>query len=92
MNEAVLLSAFDDGTKSWEVILFKVLALAMQSALSVRAGDITRSDDTDFLETIQWYRQTVPGKPGTAGTVLPGGSAAPLIRGKFTLRFCKGEK
>ena len=84
MNAAMLADAENNGTRSWEVIIWMMLALALLSALCARAGDVVRSGLYTGNECLCWQDVHIVGKEDAEGRML--------FHATFTLRFEKGDK
>jgi hypothetical protein len=88
ITEAWFTYALVNGTHSWDLTLLKVTGVVLQSALSSRSGDMTRSQLYDGLECLCW-------KDITLKLDAASDRANPTVqdlRGTFLLRFTKGAK
>lgn len=91
MNEAILTSAFLEGTPSWEVTVSNILALALQSALCSRASDVVRTYGYEEMQALCWGDVEIVLDKDSGGP-FPEGFSSPPFTATFTLRYCKGEK
>jgi hypothetical protein len=104
MTTALLREALLEGTLSWELTLQRCLALCFMASLSCRAGEITRSDGYDQLETLQYKHITIHLEPvepprgpsPIAADIVPDPATLPQPSHRFVasfeLHYCKGEK
>lgn len=90
MNEAILEEAARRGTPSWEVTVYNVLALAMQSALCSRAGDIVRSQGYKGMEVVCW-KDVYLALLVLGDDPLPEGFSSPPFSASILMRYRKGE-
>ena len=91
MNKEILASAIREGTASWDVTIFNALALALQSALGSKAGDITRFEGGTEMETLCWGHITVVMDKPT-GDTLPEGFSHPPFTAYFHLKHLEPEE
>jgi hypothetical protein len=80
--------ALTNGAHSWDITLLKVTSVVLQSALSSRSGDITRSQLYEGLECLCWKDITL--RLGDASN--RSNPSIQDLRGTFLLRFTKGAK
>ena len=83
-----LAHALMNGTYSWDITLTKLASVVTQSALSSRAGDITRSQLYEGLECLCWKDITLQLDSASDR----GAPSVQDLRGTFVLCFTKGAK
>ncbi|OBT74080.1 hypothetical protein VF21_07115 [Pseudogymnoascus sp. 05NY08] len=88
MATAWVKDAFENGTHSWDITISKLASIIIQSALSSRSGDITRSQLYEGIEYLCWGHITFTlESPATRDT-----PSVQDLKGKFELQFTKGHK
>ncbi|KAK3377162.1 hypothetical protein B0T24DRAFT_236188 [Lasiosphaeria ovina] len=104
MTTALLREALVHGTRSWEVTIQRCLALCLMAALCCRAGEVSRSNLYQGMETLCYEHITVhlePAEPprdpppATVAVAEPASSLPPprpRFVASFELRYRKGEK
>lgn len=89
MATAWIKDAFENGTHSWDITISKLTSVLLQSALSSRSGDITRSQLYEGLECLCWghiiLKLESPGTRDNAPNVQD-------LKGIFELQFTKNKK
>jgi hypothetical protein len=80
--------ALTNGTHSWDITLLKVTSVVLQSALSSRSGDITRSQLYEGLECLCWKDITLRLDDASDKS----NPSIQDLKGTFLLRFTKGAK
>ncbi|KFZ05831.1 hypothetical protein V501_07977, partial [Pseudogymnoascus sp. VKM F-4519 (FW-2642)] len=88
MATAWVKDAFENGTHSWDITISKLASIVIQSALSSRSGDITRSQLYEGIEYLCWGHITFT-------LESPATRDAPSVqdlKGTFELQFTKGHK
>lgn len=88
MSRSWFQRAMSEGTYSWDIILTKVTSVVMQSAMSSRSGDITRTQLYEALECLCWKDITLKLDEATDRSM----PKVADLRGTFLLRFTKGYK
>lgn len=84
MSHATFVNAMvGESTRDWDVIVSSSLAIAPQSSLACRAGDIKRSTGYTGPGYLQWKHIQL---------VAPGSRSSPQFRIEVKLRFTKGFK
>lgn len=82
--KALMQDALTNGTRSWDVLLCRVLSLTLASALVARAGDATRSVAYSGKQCICYKHVTIK--------VATGEDGSPTFYGLIKMAFCKGMK
>lgn len=85
MVHAYLSAAAERGTRCWDSVVLRTVGVLLQSACASRNGDIARSDCYKGDEHLAWGDVELTLRPCEEPSIQD-------LRGKITLRFCKGEK
>lgn len=80
MNQQMLAHDLASGTKSWDVTIWNILALALQSATGARGGDLVRSTGYTGREYLAWKDVTLELQEDDTFVMI------------VKLRYCKGAK
>jgi len=88
MSRSWFQRAMSEGTSSWDVMLTKITSVVMQSAMSSRSGDITRSQLYEGFECLCW-KDIILTLDEATDRSMP---KVEDLRGTFLLRFTKGYK
>jgi hypothetical protein len=88
MSRSWFQRAMSEGTYSWDIILTKATSVIMQSAMSSRSGDITRTQLYDGLECLCWKDIELKFDEAADRNMPQVGD----LRGTISLRFTKGYK
>lgn len=80
--------ALTNGTHSWDITLLKVTSVVLQSPLSSRSGDITRSQLYGGLESLCWKDITLRLDDASDKS----NPSIQDLKGTFLLCFTKGAK
>ncbi|KIX03167.1 uncharacterized protein Z518_06718 [Rhinocladiella mackenziei CBS 650.93] len=77
-------SALLNGCNTWDIVILRLLGVALQVACSSRPGDVARTHGYDGLECLTWENVEL--------TADENATSVQQLRAKLTLRFAKGQK